>query len=417
MKQDKKNILGIIGLGYVGLPLAYEFSKYFKVVGFDINKNRIKELKKNFDENNEFTFQKLKNSKVKYTFNPNDLNICNIFIVTVPTPILKNKNPDLKPLINSSSLVAKYLKKNSIVIYESTVFPGCTEEVCVPILNKYSGLKYNVDYFCGYSPERINFGDKKHTLTTIKKITSGSNLKTANIVNKLYSKIISAGTYKAKNIKVAETAKAIENTQRDLNIALVNEFAMIFDKLNIKTKDVLNAALTKWNFLDFKPGLVGGHCIGVDPYYLTYKSKKIGYNPKLILRGRKINDEIPKYISNKISRKIKKNSRILFLGATFKSNIPDYRNSKAISLYKLLIKKNKVDIFDPLIDAAKFFKDEKIKMIKKIKKNYYDIVIISVQHNKIKKMGIKKIFSFGKKNFLFFDIFDLFQSKNNQWSI
>ena len=417
MKQDKKNILGIIGLGYVGLPLAYEFSKYFKVVGFDINKNRIKELKKNFDENNEFTFQKLKNSKVKYTFNPNDLNICNIFIVTVPTPILKNKNPDLKPLINSSSLVAKYLKKNSIVIYESTVFPGCTEEVCVPILNKYSGLKYNVDYFCGYSPERINFGDKKHTLTTIKKITSGSNLKTANIVNKLYSKIISAGTYKAKNIKVAETAKAIENTQRDLNIALVNEFAMIFDKLNIKTKDVLNAALTKWNFLDFKPGLVGGHCIGVDPYYLTYKSKKIGYNPKLILRGRKINDEIPKYISNKISRKIKKNSRILFLGATFKSNIPDYRNSKAISLYKLLIKKNKVDIFDPLIDAAKFFKDEKIKMIKKIKKNYYDIVIISVQHNKIKKMGIKKIFIFGKKNFLFFDIFDLFQSKNNQWSI
>tara|TARA_Y100000389_G_C17467230_1_gene526764 strand:- start:2853 stop:4106 length:1254 start_codon:yes stop_codon:yes gene_type:complete len=417
MKQDKKNILGIIGLGYVGLPLAYEFSKYFKVVGFDINKNRVKELKKNFDENNEFTFQKLKNSKVKYTFNPNDLNICNIFIVTVPTPILKNKNPDLKPLINSSSLVAKYLKKNSIVIYESTVFPGCTEEVCVPILNKYSGLKYNVDYFCGYSPERINFGDKKHTLTTIKKITSGSNLKTANIVNKLYSKIISAGTYKAKNIKVAETAKAIENTQRDLNIALVNEFAMIFDKLNIKTKDVLNAALTKWNFLDFKPGLVGGHCIGVDPYYLTYKSKKIGYNPKLILRGREINDEIPKYISNKISRKIKKNSRILFLGATFKSNIPDYRNSKAISLYKLLIKKNKVDIFDPLIDAAKFFKDEKIKMIKKIKKNYYDIVIISVQHNKIKKMGIKKIFSFGKKNFLFFDIFDLFQSKNNQWSI
>ena len=417
MKQDKKNILGIIGLGYVGLPLAYEFSKYFKVVGFDINKNRVKELKKNFDENNEFTFQKLKNSKVKYTFNPNDLNICNIFIVTVPTPILKNKNPDLKPLINSSSLVAKYLKKNSIVIYESTVFPGCTEEVCVPILNKYSGLKYNVDYFCGYSPERINFGDKKHTLTTIKKITSGSNLKTANIVNKLYSKIISAGTYKAKNIKVAETAKAIENTQRDLNIALVNEFAMIFDKLNIKTKDVLNAALTKWNFLDFKPGLVGGHCIGVDPYYLTYKSKKIGYNPKLILRGREINDEIPKYISNKISRKIKKNSRILFLGATFKSNIPDYRNSKAISLYKLLIKKNKVDIFDPLIDAAKFFKDEKIKMIKKIKKNYYDIVIISVQHNKIKKMGIKKIFSFGKKNFLFFDIFDLFQSKINQWSI
>ena len=417
MIHKKKIHLGIVGLGYVGLPLAYEFSKYFDVIGFDINKNRIEELKNNFDENNEISYTKLQNSNINYSSNPNDLKNCNIFIITVPTPVLKNKHPDLKPLKNSSILVAKYLKKNSIVIYESTVFPGCTEEVCVPLLSKFSGLKYNVDFFCGYSPERINFGDKKHTLTSIKKITSGSSTRVSNLIDKLYLKIIKAGTYKAKSIKVAETAKVIENTQRDLNIALVNEFSMIFDRLNIKTKDVFEAALTKWNFLDFKPGLVGGHCIGVDPYYLTFKSKKIGYNPKLILRGRKINDEFPRYIANKISKKIKNKSKILFMGASFKSDIPDYRNSKSLTLYKLLNKKYAVDIYDPLIDVDKFFKDEKIKMINKIKKNYYDVIIISVQHIKIKKMGLKKILGFGKKNLLFFDIFDLFKSRINQWSI
>ena len=342
MKLKKKNILGIVGLGYVGLPLAFEFSKYFEVIGFDINKNRVKELRNNFDENNEISNSKLKNSKVKYSSSPDDLKKCNIFIITVPTPVLKNKKPDLRPLKNSSILVAKYLKKNSIVIYESTVFPGCTEEVCVPLLAKFSELKYNIDFFCGYSPERINFGDKKHTLTSIKKITSGSSPQISNIIDKLYARIIKAGTYKAKSIKVAETAKVIENTQRDLNIALVNEFSMIFDRLNIKTTDVLKAALTKWNFLDFKPGLVGGHCIGVDPYYLTFKSKKIGYNPKLILRGRKINDEFPKYIANKISKKFKKKSKILFMGASFKNDIPDYRNSKSLSLYKLLNKKQRI---------------------------------------------------------------------------
>lgn len=417
MKNKKKNILGIIGLGYVGLPLAVEFSKYFNVIGFDINKNRIKELKKNFDENNEISYLKLRNSNINYSFNPDDLKNCNIFIITVPTPVLKNNQPDLEPLKNSSKLVGKYLKKNSIVIYESTVFPGCTEEVCVPLLSKLSGLKYNVDFFCGYSPERINFGDKKHTLTSIKKITSGSSKQVSNIIDKLYSKIIKAGTYKAKSIKVAETAKVIENTQRDLNIALVNEFSMIFDRLNIKTKDVLEAALTKWNFLDFKPGLVGGHCIGVDPYYLTFKSKRVGYNPKLILRGRKINDEFPKYIANKISKKVKDKSKILFMGATFKSDIPDYRNSKSLTLYKLLSKKYMVDIYDPLVDLNKIFEQEKIKMINKIKKNYYDVIIISVKHTKIKNMGLKKILGFGKKNLLFFDIFDLFKSKVNQWSI
>ena len=414
---EAKKILGIIGLGYVGLPLAYEFSKYFTVIGFDVNIRRIKELRENFDENNEINFQELKNSKISYSFNPDDLKKCDIFIITVPTPVLKNKKPDLKPLKNSSSLVAKYLKKKSIVIYESTVFPGCTEEVCVPILSKISGLRYNIDYFCGYSPERINFGDKKHTLTSIKKLTSGSNLKTAEIVNKLYSKIIKAGTYKAKSIKVAETAKVIENTQRDLNIALINEFSMIFDKLNIKTQDVLNAALTKWNFLNFSPGLVGGHCIGVDPYYLTYKSKKIGHNPKLILSGRKINDEMPKYIANKIVKKLNKRSKILFMGATFKNDIPDYRNSKALTLYRLLKKFCMVDIYDPLIDSSKFFKDEKIMMIKKFKMNYYDAIVISVKHKKIEEMGLGKISKYGKKNFLLFDILDLFDSTINEWSL
>ena len=401
MKLSRKKILGIVGLGYVGLPLAIEFSKHFEVIGFDINETRVSELKRNFDENKEFSNKKLKNSKINYSFNPNDLKKCNIFIITVPTPILKNKKPDLNPLKNSSILVSKYLKKGSIVIYESTVFPGCTEEICVPLLIKHSGLKYNIDFFCGYSPERINFGDKKHTLTSVKKITSGSTLKIAYLIDKLYSKIIKAGTFKAKNIIVAETAKVIENTQRDLNIALVNEFSMIFHKLNIKTTDVLNAALSKWNFLDFKPGLVGGHCIGVDPYYLTYKSKQVGYNPKLILRGRKINDDIPNDLAKKISKKVKKKSKILFMGASFKSDIPDYRNSKALDLFKLLKKKYLVDIHDPLIDPDKFFNHEKIKMIKKIKKNYYDVIIISVKHKEIKKIGLKKILKFGKKIYYF----------------
>ena len=310
----KVNKICIIGLGYVGLPLLIEFSKYHKVIGFDTDIQRVMELRNFFDRNNEFKKSELKKIKnIEFTSDTKILDNCNIYIVTVPTPVKKNKSPDLNPLIQSSKLIGKFLKKKDIVIYESTVFPGCTEEVCVPILEKYSKLTYNKDFFCGYSPERINFGDKKYKLTNIKKVTSGSNAKISNIIDKLYSKIIKVGTYKAESIIIAEAAKVIENTQRDLNIAFINELSIIFDKLKINTSKVLKAAGSKWNFLNFKPGLVGGHCIGVDPYYLTYKSKKVGYNPKLILSGRSINDEMPKFIFNKIKKLLKKKIKFYFL--------------------------------------------------------------------------------------------------------
>ena len=420
----KKNndIIGIIGLGYVGLPLAIELSKYYEIVGFDIKKSRIKELSNNYDENNQFTKNDLNDAKINCTNSSTELKKCNIFIITVPTPILASKQPDLKPLKNSSKLVGRFLKKGSIVIYESTVFPGCTEEVCVPILSKISGLIYNKDFFCGYSPERINFGDDKHTLTNIKKIVSGSNESTSAHVDKIYSRIIKAGTYKTKSIIVAEAAKVIENTQRDLNIALTNEFSMIFNKLNIKSSEVFEAASTKWNFLKFHPGLVGGHCIGVDPYYLTYKANKIGHYPKLILSGRNINDQMPKYVFNEINKIFLKSSdnkkkNILIMGISFKNNIPDYRNSQAIKLYKLFKKFNNVDIYDPLVNPNKIFLDEKIKLIKEVKKNFYDSIIIAVNHIKIKKIGLKKIISYGKKRVLLFDILDLFNSKLNKWCL
>ena len=420
----KKNndIIGIIGLGYVGLPLAIELSKYYEIVGFDIKKSRIKELSNNYDENNQFTKNDLNDAKINCTNSSTELKKCNIFIITVPTPILASKQPDLKPLKNSSKLVGRFLKKGSIVIYESTVFPGCTEEVCVPILSKISGLIYNKDFFCGYSPERINFGDDRHTLTNIKKIVSGSNESTSAHVDKISSRIIKAGTYKTKSIIVAEAAKVIENTQRDLNIALTNEFSMIFNKLNIKSSEVFEAASTKWNFLKFHPGLVGGHCIGVDPYYLTYKANKIGHYPKLILSGRNINDQMPKYVFNEINKIFLKSSdnkkkNILIMGISFKNNIPDYRNSQAIKLYKLFKKFNNVDIYDPIVNRNKIFLDEKIKLIKEVKKNFYDSIIIAVNHNKIKKIGLKKIISYGKKRVLLFDILDLFNSKLNKWCL
>ena len=420
----KKNndIIGIIGLGYVGLPLAIELSKYYEIVGFDIKKSRIKELSNNYDENNQFTKNDLNDAKINCTNSSTEFKKCNIFIITVPTPILASKQPDLKPLKNSSKLVGRFLKKGSIVIYESTVFPGCTEEVCVPILSKISGLIYNKDFFCGYSPERINFGDDRHTLTNIKKIVSGSNESTSAHVDKIYSRIIKAGTYKTKSIIVAEAAKVIENTQRDLNIALTNEFSMIFNKLNIKSSEVFEAASTKWNFLKFHPGLVGGHCIGVDPYYLTYKANKIGHYPKLILSGRNINDQMPKYVFNEINKIFLKSSdnkkkNILIMGISFKNNIPDYRNSQAIKLYKLFKKFNNVDIYDPIVNRNKIFLDEKIKLIKEVKKNFYDSIIIAVNHNKIKKIGLKKIISYGKKRVLLFDILDLFNSKLNKWCL
>jgi UDP-N-acetyl-D-glucosamine/UDP-N-acetyl-D-galactosamine dehydrogenase len=414
----KVNKICIIGLGYVGLPLLVEFSKYYKVIGFDTDNQRVKELNDYFDRNNEFEKSELKKLKNFYfTHDPNYLIDCNIYIITVPTPVKKNNAPDLKPLEESSKLVGKFLKKKDIVIYESTVFPGCTEEVCVPILEKYSKLTYNKDFFCGYSPERINFGDKKYKLTNIKKVTSGSNAKISNIIDKLYSKIIKVGTYKAESIIIAEAAKVIENTQRDLNIAFINELSIIFDKLKINTSKVLKAAGSKWNFLNFKPGLVGGHCIGVDPYYLTYKSKKVGYNPKLILRGRSINDEMPKFIFNKIKKLLKKKNKVLFLGASFKENIPDFRNSKSLSLFKLIKKNYQSDLVDPLIDTELFFKSEKLKISKKISNKKYDAVIVAVKHDKIKDFGLKKIMDVSKKNLILIDLFNLFNSKYNKFEL
>ena len=341
------DIISIIGVGYVGLPLAIKLSKYFKVYGYDANNERIDQLKKGIDI---FKDQKISNKekkKIKFTNNINELENSNIFIVTVPTPVKKNKNPDLSHLISASKTVGSVMKRNSIVIYESTVYPGCTEEVCVPVLEKYSKLKANFDFFYGYSPERINVGDKKHKIENIKKIVSSSNKYSMKKIFKVYNSIIRAGVYKAESIKVAEAAKVIENTQRDLNIALINELSIIFSKLGINTNEVLNAALTKWNFVKYEPGLVGGHCVGVDPYYLTYKSKKIGYNPKVILSGRKTNDQMSKHVFDLVNKYAKKNHidkkryKVLVLGYSFKENCSDIRNSKIEDLVNHFLKKKR----------------------------------------------------------------------------
>jgi len=408
---QKKTKISIIGLGYVGLPLAISFSKFYKVVGFDLSKERISDLRKGSDETLEVkknTILKAKN--LTFTSNLNDLKKCNCHIVTVPTPIDKFNKPDFSNLISASQMIGKILKKNDIVIYESTVYPGATEEICVPILEKKSDLIYNNDFFVGYSPERMNPGDKKHTVENIIKVTSGSNEGTANFVNKLYKSIVKAGTYKASSIKVAEAAKVIENTQRDINISLINELSLIFDKIDIDTEEVLKAAGTKWNFLPFKPGLVGGHCIGVDPYYLTYKSKKLGYDPKIILAGRKLNDNMSTHIVNKLFLKMDKkkikvsNSKILIMGLTFKENCPDIRNSKVFDLAKQLKKsKAKVSVYDPWVNN-KIHKLNGISLIKKPIKNNYDCIILAVAHNFFKKMGIKKIKNFTKKNHIIFDL-------------
>ena len=408
---QKKTKISIIGLGYVGLPLAISFSKFYKVVGFDLSKERISDLRKGSDETLEVkknTILKAKN--LMFTSNLNDLKKCNCHIVTVPTPIDKFNKPDFSNLISASQMIGKILKKNDIVIYESTVYPGATEEICVPILEKKSDLIYNNDFFVGYSPERMNPGDKKHTVENIIKVTSGSNEGTANFVNKLYKSIVKAGTYKASSIKVAEAAKVIENTQRDINISLINELSLIFDKIDIDTEEVLKAAGTKWNFLPFKPGLVGGHCIGVDPYYLTYKSKKLGYDPKIILAGRKLNDNMSTHIVNKLFLKMDKkkikvsNSKILIMGLTFKENCPDIRNSKVFDLAKQLKKSTaKVSVYDPWVNN-KIHKLNGISLIKKPIKNNYDCIILAVAHNFFKKMGIKKIKNFTKKNHIIFDL-------------
>ena len=394
MKLNKNTKICIIGLGYVGLPLAIAFEKYFNVVGYDINSVRVDSLKRNIDITNEVTKSALKKAKsIRFTSDKSNIGKIDIFIVTVPTPIFKSKTPDLRLLKKSCTTIGQIIKKNNIVIFESTVYPGVTEEVCANLIEKKSGLKFNKDFFCGYSPERIDPGKSKYKLENIVKVTSGSNKASSVIINKLYKKIVKAGTYPAESIKVAEAAKVIENTQRDLNISLINELSILFNKLNIKTSQVLDAASTKWNFLNFKPGLVGGHCIGVDPYYLTYKSKQIGYEPKVILSGRKMNDAMSKYVSDKVISSLRKkykvinNKKVLILGFTFKENCRDVRNTRVFEIYKNLKSKNiKVDIFDPLADEKDTYRYYRIKLQSKLPKNKYDLILIAVGHKNFKKI-------------------------------
>ncbi len=390
--------IAIIGLGYVGLPLAVEFGKKYATIGFDVNQTRINELKDGYDKTLEVSTEELnKTSDLSFTYELAGLSEATIFIVTVPTPIDKFKNPDLSPLENASQAIGSILKKGDIVIYESTVYPGCTEEVCVPILEEASGLKYNEDFYCGYSPERINPGDKQHRLPTIMKVTSGSTPEIANQVDELYKSIITAGTHKASSIKVAEAAKVIENSQRDLNIAFVNELALIFDKLGIDTHDVLEAAGTKWNFLPFKPGLVGGHCIGVDPYYLTHKAESIGYRPEVILAGRRINDNMGSYVASTVVKMMIqkgiaiKGERVLVLGITFKENCPDIRNSKVIDVIEELKTYGiEVDVHDPLADREEVKYEYNVNLIEKLSRQYKS-VIMAVCHSEFDSLQWNKI--------------------------
>ena len=411
LKNNDK--IGIIGLGYVGLPLALEFSKIKTVLGFDLNKTRISELSKGKDRNNEITdFKNKKKNKIEFTHHENKLQDCNIFIVTVPTPVNNNNSPDLRLVKKACNIVGKYIKKNSIFILESTVFPGCTEKICIPILERISNLKLNKDFYCGYSPERINPGDKKNNFKNIVKITSGSNQKTLSKINNLY-KTVFKNTYKVDSIRIAESAKVIENIQRDLNIALVNELSIIFDKLNIDTKKVIEAAGTKWNFQKFYPGLVGGHCISVDPYYLTHIAKLNQYNPKVILSGRKINSSMKFEIIKKFLKAIKKKeininkAKILIMGITFKENVSDTRNSQSLEVIRNLQKKNlNIDIYDPLIKEKKIlFKSKYIHLIKKLpKKRIYNAILILTPHDKIKAISSRNILKMCKKKFILFDI-------------
>lgn len=389
----------VIGLGYVGLPLAHAFSTKYEVVGFDISKWRIDELSTGYDRTLELTENQVKEAiknGMKFSLDINDIKDCNIYIVTVPTPIDKNKRPDLTPLIKASETVGKVLKKDDIVIYESTVYPGATEEDCVPVLEKFSNLKFNVDFFCGYSPERINPGDKEHTVTKILKVTSGSTPEIGKKVNELYASIITAGTHLAPTIKVAEAAKVIENSQRDINIAFVNELAIIFNKLGINTNDVLAAAGTKWNFLPFRPGLVGGHCIGVDPYYLTHKAQSIGYNPEIILAGRRLNDNMGIYVANQVIKlMIKKGhkiegSKVLVLGITFKENCPDIRNSRVIDVIEELQEFGcNIDIYDPWADTKEVEHEYNLKLIKELNIAKYEAIVLAVAHNEFKELKLK----------------------------
>lgn len=404
--------LAIIGLGYVGLPLAVEFGKKRSIIGFDINTKRIEELMAGVDITQETTQEALNQARyLTYTTTPKDLKAANCFIITVPTPIDAHNQPDLTPLLSASKTAGQALKKGDIVIYESTVYPGATEEACVPVLEKYSGLKFNQDFFCGYSPERINPGDKEHRITTITKVTSGSTPEIAERVDTLYQEIITAGTHKAASIKVAEAAKVIENTQRDLNIALINELAIIFNKMNIDTEAVLKAAGSKWNFLPFRPGLVGGHCIGVDPYYLTHKAQAIGYHPEVILAGRRVNDRMGSYTASQlIKAMIKKSipiegSKVLFMGLTFKENCPDLRNTKVIHIIDELKEYNiNIDVYDPWVDTSHSEDEYGIPLISALQPNTYDAIVLTVGHTLFKEMGVDKIKSLGKEIHVLYDL-------------
>jgi UDP-N-acetyl-D-galactosamine dehydrogenase len=409
--------IAIIGLGYVGLPLAIEFGKKYKVLGFDTNKTRVAELNLRKDHTNEADLEDLNlvmnlslKSEIGLLFSSDfeDLKSCNVYIVTVPTPINQFKAPDLKPLLKASEMLGKVLKNGDLVIYESTVYPGCTEEDCVPVLEKYSGLKFNQEFYCGYSPERINPGDKINTLTKIKKVTSGSTPEIAEVVDALYKSIIEAGTHKASSLKVAEASKAIENAQRDINISFINELALIFDRMGIDTNDVLEAAGTKWNFLKYKPGLVGGHCIGVDPYYLAHKAESLGYHPQVILSGRRVNDNMGMFVANKVVKllihkghKIN-NTRTLILGITFKEDCPDIRNSRVVDIFKELSQFGmQLDIYDPHADSVKVQKEYGIDLITELNKSY-DAIILAVAHSEFLKLDFQKLKK--SSNSIIFDI-------------
>ncbi len=410
--QYSEASIAIVGLGYVGLPLAVEFGTKRKVIGFDTNEARIKELKKGLDNTLETTNQELKDAiYLSYTNSLKDIKDCKIFIITVPTPIDKNKQPNLSPLKDASEAIGSILKKGDLVIYESTVYPGATEEVCVPILEAISGLSFNKDFYCGYSPERINPGDKEHRITTIKKVTSGSTPEIATKVDKLYQEIITEGTHKASSIKVAEAAKVIENTQRDVNIALINELSLIFNKLNIDTESVLDAAGTKWNFLPFRPGLVGGHCIGVDPYYLTHKALEVGYNPEMILAGRRINDNMGFFVADQVSKLMTKKgihvegANILIMGLAFKENCPDIRNTRVVDLIEQFDSFNcSTEIYDPWVDRDAAVGEYKIKLIEEPMEGKYDAIILAVAHDVFKNLSSEQIKTFGKENHVIYDI-------------
>jgi UDP-N-acetyl-D-glucosamine/UDP-N-acetyl-D-galactosamine dehydrogenase len=414
---DIENIkIAVVGLGYVGLPLLVEFGKHYPTIGFDLNAERINTLKQQQDTTLQLNSKELAEAiYAEYSTTPSDLTDCNVFIVTVPTPVDHHKRPLLEPLQKASETIAPYLKAGDFVIYESTVYPGATEEVCVPILEKISGLSLNENLFLGYSPERINPGDKVHRLTTIQKITSGSNGIAAEFVDKLYSSIIPAGTHPVSSIKVAEAAKVIENTQRDLNIALINELCIIFHKIGIDTEEVLNAAGTKWNFLPFRPGLVGGHCIGVDPYYLTYKAESLGYRPEVILAGRRINDGMGSYIADRLVKKMTQekinvvDAKVLIMGLSFKENCTDLRNTKVVDIINTLDTYHvNVDVYDPWVEPDLAKEEYAISMLEQPYENKYDAIILAVAHDDFRNLGIHEIRKFGKKNSIIFDIKYLF---------